>query len=68
MPLTESAIDVNPVRDIYIAMGEPLDATAWSIRLYYKPFVRWIWAGGLMMFIGGCCGLSDRRFYRKEAA
>ena len=68
MPMTESAIDVNPVRDIYIAMGEPLDATAWSIRLYYKPFVRWIWAGGLMMFIGGCCGLSDRRFYRKEAA
>lgn len=67
MPMTESAIDVNPVRDIYIAMGEPLDAGAWSIRLYYKPFVRWIWAGGLLMFIGGCCGLSDRRFYRKEA-
>ena len=68
MPMTESAIDVNPFRDIYIAMGEPLDANAWSIRLYYKPFVRWIWMGGVMMFLGGCCGLSDRRFYRKEAS
>lgn len=67
MPMTESGIDANFVRDIYIAMGEPLDATAWSIRLYYKPFVRWIWAGGLLMFIGGCCGLSDRRFYRRDA-
>lgn len=68
MPMTESAIDVNPLRDLYIAMGEPLDKTAWSIRLYYKPFVRWIWAGGLLMFLGGCFGFSDKRFYRKETA
>ncbi len=67
MPMTESAIDVNPVRDIYIALGEPLEAHAWTVRLYYKPFVRWIWAGGIMMFLGGCFALSDRRFYRKEA-
>lgn len=65
MPMTESAIDVTAFRDIYIAMGEPLDEHAWSIRLYYKPFVRWIWFGGVMMFLGGCFGLSDKRFYRK---
>lgn len=66
MPMTESAIDVNPFRDIYISMGEPLDKTAWSIRLYYKPCVRWIWLGGILMFLGGCFGFSDKRFYRKE--
>lgn len=66
MPMTESAIDVNPFSDLYIAMGEPLDTTAWSIRLYYKPFVRWIWVGGFLMFLGGCFGFSDKRFYRKE--
>lgn len=66
MPMTESAIDVNPLRDIYVALGEPLDANAWSVRLYYKPLVRWIWAGGVMMFLGGCFALSDRRFYRKD--
>ena len=68
MPMTESAIDVSAFRDIYIAMGEPLDETAWSIRLYYKPFVRWIWLGGIVMFLGGCFGIGDRRFYKKEAA
>lgn len=68
MPMTESAIDVNPFSDLYIAMGEPLDTTAWSIRLYYKPFVRWIWVGGFLMFLGGCFGCSDKRFYRKETA
>ena len=68
MPMTEAAIDVSPFRDIYIAMGEPLDAGAWSIRLYFKPLVRWIWAGGLMMFLGGCCGLADRRMYKKVVA
>ncbi|MCX7090877.1 MAG: heme lyase CcmF/NrfE family subunit [Legionellales bacterium] len=67
MPMTESAIDVNPLRDIYIAMGEPVGANAWTVRLYYKPLVRWIWAGGIMMFMGGCFALADRRFYRKEA-
>ena len=66
--MTEAAIDVSPFRDIYIAMGEPLDAGAWSIRLYFKPLVRWIWAGGLMMFLGGCCGLADRRMYKKVVA
>lgn len=66
MPMTESAIDVNPWRDVYIALGEPVDQQAWTVRLYYKPLVRWIWAGGILMFFGGCCAVSDRRLYRKE--
>ena len=63
MPMTEAAIDVTPFRDIYIALGEPLDETAWSVRLYYKPFVRWIWWGGFFMCLGGVLALADRRYY-----
>lgn len=64
MAMTESAIDVNPFRDIYVALGEPLAGQAWSVRLYYKPFVRWIWGGGFLILIGGVLALSDRRYYR----
>ncbi|HVT62760.1 MAG TPA: cytochrome c-type biogenesis CcmF C-terminal domain-containing protein, partial [Legionellaceae bacterium] len=65
MPMTEAAIDVSPFRDIYLALGEPLGKRSWSIRMYYKPLVRWIWAGGLMMFVGGIIALLDRRYYRR---
>ena len=65
--MTESAIDVNPFRDLYLALGEPLDEKAWSVRMYYKPFVRWIWAGGLFMLIGGGLAMSDRRYFKSTA-
>lgn len=64
MPMTEAAIDVTPFRDIYIALGEPLDEASWSVRLYYKPCVRWIWWGGFFMVIGGVLALTDRRYYK----
>lgn len=66
MPMTESAIDVTPFRDIYIALGEPLTNDSWSVRLYYKPLIRWIWAGGFMILAGGFFALTDRRYYRKR--
>ncbi len=66
MPMTESAIDVNPLRDIYIALGEPLDERAWSIRIYYKPLVRWIWSGGFLILFGGFCALLSPRYYRRK--
>jgi cytochrome c-type biogenesis protein CcmF len=65
MAMTDSAIDVTPFRDIYVALGEPLDKAAWSVRLYYKPFVRWIWGGGFMILLGGLLALSDRRYQTK---
>ena len=68
MAMTESAIDVTPFRDIYIALGEPLDDKAWSVRLYYKPLVRWIWGGGFSILLGGLLALTDRRYYRKRRA
>lgn len=66
MALSDSAIDVTPFRDIYVALGEQLPGEAWSVRLYYKPFVRWIWAGGFVMLFGGFLALSDRRYYKKR--
>lgn len=63
MAMTDSAIDVNPFRDIYVALGEPLGNSAWAVRLYFKPFVRWIWFGGFMILLGGVLALLDRRYY-----
>jgi cytochrome c-type biogenesis protein CcmF len=62
MPMTEAAIDWGLTRDIYVALGEPLDEKAWSMRIYYKPFIRWIWLGGLLMVIGGLLAATDKRY------
>ncbi|MBI3042530.1 MAG: heme lyase CcmF/NrfE family subunit [Betaproteobacteria bacterium] len=63
MPMTEAAIDTSPFRDIYVSLGEPAgDGGAWSVRVYYKPFVVWIWAGCAIMALGGLLALSDRRY------
>ncbi|MBY8045485.1 heme lyase CcmF/NrfE family subunit [Vibrio fluvialis] len=67
--MTEAAIDRGLIRDLYIAMGERLDDNnAWAVRIYYKPFVRWIWAGALLMALGGALAISDKRYrFRKNA-
>ncbi|EKO3438981.1 heme lyase CcmF/NrfE family subunit [Vibrio fluvialis] len=67
--MTEAAIDRGLTRDVYIAMGERLDDNnAWAVRIYYKPFVRWIWAGALLMALGGALAISDKRYrFRKNA-
>jgi len=62
MPMTEAAIHSNPIRDLFIAMGEPLDNGAWAIRIYIKPFVIWLWAGAVVMAIGGIFSISDKRY------
>ena len=61
-PMTEAAIDPGLFRDLYVALGEPMDASAWSVRAYYKPLIRWIWLGGLMMMAGGLLSVLDRRY------
>jgi cytochrome c-type biogenesis protein CcmF len=60
--MTEAAIDAGLWRDLFVAMGEPLDDGAWAIRLHYKPFVRWIWGGAIIMALGGFLTLTDRRY------
>jgi cytochrome c-type biogenesis protein CcmF len=57
--LAKTAIDAGWFRDLYVALGEPLEQNAWSLRLYYKPFVRWIWYGGLLMMLGGLLSFSS---------
>jgi cytochrome c-type biogenesis protein CcmF len=61
MPMTDAAIDASVFRDIYIALGEPVDDRTFGVRLYYKPFVRWIWGGGLLMLMGGLLAFISKR-------
>ena len=67
-PMTEAGIDPGFTRDLYAALGEPLGGGAWSVRLHYKPFVRWIWLGAILMAMGGALAASDRRYRRRTAA
>jgi len=60
--MTETAIDTGLTRDLYVSLGEPVSGGAWSVRVYYKPFVDWIWGGALLMAFGGGLALSDRRY------
>jgi len=66
MAMTEAGIDSGFMRDLYVSLGEPLDdaRTEWSMRVYYKPFVPWLWGGVLLMVLGGVLAALDRR-YRK---
>ena len=63
MPMTEAAIDAGFTRDVYVSLGEPLgDNGAWSVRVYFKPFVDWIWGGCILMAVGGVLAMLDRRY------
>ncbi len=62
MPMTEAGIDPGFTRDLYVALGEPLEQGAWAVRLQVKPFVRWIWLGGMLMALGGCLSAWDPRY------
>ncbi|MEX0732176.1 MAG: heme lyase CcmF/NrfE family subunit [Aquisalimonadaceae bacterium] len=65
--MTQVAMDAGLLRDLYVALAEPLDASgtgAWIVRVYHKPFVRWIWLGALMMIAGAGLAAADRRYRR----
>jgi cytochrome c-type biogenesis protein CcmF len=70
--MTEAAIDRSLARDVYVSMGEPLNAKdlqgAWSVRVYLKPFVNWIWIGCVFMGIGGFIAVADKRYRRLKTA
>jgi cytochrome c-type biogenesis protein CcmF len=65
MPMTEAAIDAGLTRDIYVSLGEELEDKAWAVRVYYKPFVDWIWGGCVLMALGGLLAMSDKRYRMK---
>ena len=54
--------------DLYVSLGEPVGGAAWTMRVYYKPFVTWIWGGCLLMALGGAMAALDRRYRRKVTA
>ncbi|MDT8855408.1 heme lyase CcmF/NrfE family subunit [Paracoccaceae bacterium Fryx2] len=62
MPTTEAAIDYGFLRDIYLVIGDPQDNGGWAVRSYIKPFANWLWAGALIMSLGGLLSLTDRRY------
>lgn len=62
MVMTEAAIDAGLTRDLYAALGDAFDDGSWAVRLYYKPFMRWIGYGGMLMAAGGVLCLFDRRY------
>ncbi len=65
MAMTEAAIDTGFLRDLYVALGEPLSNDEWVVRVYHKPFVDWIWFGCVLMAIGGIMAVTDRRYRLK---
>jgi len=65
---TEASIDPGLTRDLYVSLGEPVEGDAWGVRVYYKPFVDWIWGGCALMALGGFLALCDRRYRLKRAA
>lgn len=62
MPTTEAAIDYRFLRDVYVVIGDPQEGGGWVLRTYIKPLANWIWAGSILMALGGALSLSDRRF------
>ena len=62
--MTEAAIDAGLFKDIYVSLGEPLANGDWAVRVYVKPFVRWIWFGAILMALGGALAVADKRYRR----
>jgi cytochrome c-type biogenesis protein CcmF len=61
-PMTEAAIDTNVLRDVFVALGEPLGDNAWSLRLRVKPLIAFLWLGSGLMALGGLVAITDRRY------
>lgn len=66
--MTEAGIDGGFLRDIFVAVAEPVSSDAWAVRLQYKPLVRWTWLGALLMAMGGFLAIADRRYRIKDEA
>jgi cytochrome c-type biogenesis protein CcmF len=67
-PMTEAAIQASMVRDIFIALGEPLGGGAWSVRVRIKPFIRFLWFGAIVMAFGGLLAATDPRYRQPRKA
>src|SRR5690554_91602 len=68
MPMTQVALRPGLFCDLYVAMGEDLGDGTWAMRVQYKPFVRWMWLGGLLMAFDGVLAVYDERYRRLVTA
>jgi cytochrome c-type biogenesis protein CcmF len=68
MPMTEAGIANDWNRHLLVSMGDPLGDDAWSVRLQYKPMVRFIWMGAFVMAFGGLVAMLDRRYRQRVMA
>ncbi len=68
MPMTEASIDARLMRDLYVALGEPIseESNQWAVRIYVKPLIRWIWLGAIIMAIGSALSIFDKRYRIKK--
>jgi cytochrome c-type biogenesis protein CcmF len=67
-PMTEAAIDAGMRRDVFLALGDPLGNDSWAVRVRYKPLIRLIWLGALLMASGGLLAAADARYGRAKSA
>ena len=65
MPMTEAGIDPGFSRDLYITLGNMISDTKWSMRIYHKPLIRFIWIGALMMVLGGFLSILSKKINYK---
>jgi cytochrome c-type biogenesis protein CcmF len=65
--MTEAGIAPGFLRDLYVSLGEPIGDGSWAVRVHHKPFVRWLWIGGVLMGIGGAITLLRRSTSRVRA-
>lgn len=72
MALSQADIDSGPTRDLFVALGEPVGEpggkVAWTVRIQVKPFMMWIWAGCVLMALGGLLAAGDKRYRRQQEA
>jgi cytochrome c-type biogenesis protein CcmF len=66
--MTEAAVHSTALGDLYVSMGEFLGGQAWTVRVYHKPLIGWLWWGATLMALGGMLAASDRRYRRRSDA
>jgi cytochrome c-type biogenesis protein CcmF len=67
-PMSEAGIRIGPDRDLFVALGEDLGLGKWSMRIQFKPLIRYVWLGALLMAIGGGIAALDRRYRVRRTA
>ena len=66
MTMSEVGLDAGLWGDLYIVMGDNLGKGEFTFRLHYKPLIRWLWLGGILMALGALCSAINLKRKRDE--